>query len=170
MAYDLEIITADSWKELIPLTDQVPELGKVELITIHHTNSNPLHPLPEKVRLNNLLQFHISDRGWNDIGYHFLISNKGQVFEGRNLSYQGAHVEGFNKGNIGIVVIGDYNIERVRPRVSIVLRNLIEELLKQFNLKKDSVKGHRDFKEKLPGSCPGDFLYQWIMEFRNEKE
>jgi N-acetylmuramoyl-L-alanine amidase len=45
-------------------------------------------------------------RGFNDIGYHFLIHIDGTVEEGRPLNKQGAHCSGQNRGSIGICYVG----------------------------------------------------------------
>jgi hypothetical protein len=37
-------------------------------------------------------------RGWDDIGYHYIIEPNGDVYEGRYLSKKGSHVEGANTG------------------------------------------------------------------------
>ncbi|HDS09581.1 MAG TPA: N-acetylmuramoyl-L-alanine amidase [Firmicutes bacterium] len=168
MEHKPKVIEASVWKEILIDTGKMEKLGSVKFITLHHTNSNPLHPYSDKVRLNKILDFHTKARGWNDIGYHFLISPGGKIYEGRNIAFQGAHVEGYNQGNIGIAVIGDYNVEKVSQGLNDALRYLVEKLMKRFGLSIEDLKGHRDFKEIHPGTCPGDFIYQWLREYNNE--
>jgi hypothetical protein len=48
-----------------------------------------------------------------DVGYNFMIGEHGEIYEGRPLSYEGAHVFGHNEGNIGIVMLGDYSTRRL---------------------------------------------------------
>src|SRR5690606_18422144 len=50
----------------------------------------------EKIRQGHL------NRGWKDIGYHFLILGNGDTYEGRDIEVIGSHVEGYNVGSIGI--------------------------------------------------------------------
>ena len=46
------------------------------------------------------------DRGFNDIGYHFLIRLDGTVEAGRPLETVGAHCKGHNANSIGIAYVG----------------------------------------------------------------
>ena len=44
-----------------------------------------------------------------DITYHFLIDKDGTIYEGRSLTYEGAHVHGQNPQNIGVAFLGNYS-------------------------------------------------------------
>ena len=52
-------------------------------------------------RVRSIQNFHIDDRGWADIGYHFLVGENGKVYEGRGWDRQGAHSPGFNNDAYG---------------------------------------------------------------------
>lgn len=52
--------------------------------------------------------WHTRDRGWKDIGYHYIINRNGHVMAGRPLDTVGAHVQGHNTGTIGICLIGGH--------------------------------------------------------------
>ncbi|MCK4668041.1 N-acetylmuramoyl-L-alanine amidase [Candidatus Dependentiae bacterium] len=143
-------------------------MKQVQKITLHHTNSNPFYPYSIKERLISLAEFHTQDRGWGDIGYHYLVSGKGEIFEGRSKFFQGAHVESFNDANIGVAVIGDFNIEKVSNQLKVSLTILLTELIAEYKLERTDVLGHREYLDKLPGSCPGDFLFKFLKGFRDE--
>ena len=70
--------------------------------------------------------YHTVQRGWCDIGYNFVISPDGQIFEGRwtrrftawevrdeennqNRAVQGAHTENYNSGSIAVSLMGNYS-------------------------------------------------------------
>jgi hypothetical protein len=53
----------------------------------------------------------MDNRGWQDIGYNFLIGGDGNVYEGRGWGIWGAHVPRYNSKSIGICVIGDFQSE-----------------------------------------------------------
>ncbi len=54
-------------------------------------------------------------KGWNGIGYHYVIRRTGKVETGRPISRQGAHVgkprPGWNRRSIGICMIGGVDKE-----------------------------------------------------------
>ena len=43
-----------------------------------------------------------TDKGWSDIGYHYLVARDGAIYEGRPVERMGAHVRGYNANSIGI--------------------------------------------------------------------
>ena len=46
------------------------------------------------------------ERGWAEIGYHFVIRKSGDLEIGRSLEYQGAHCLGINDQSIGVCCSG----------------------------------------------------------------
>jgi N-acetylmuramoyl-L-alanine amidase len=57
--------------------------------------------------VRGIQNFHLDDRGWNDIAYSFLVGG-GQAFEGRGAGVAGAHTEHDNSTSHAICLIGDY--------------------------------------------------------------
>ena len=163
----MKILSSETWKNYLPVKENMLRMEQVQKITLHHTNSNPFYPYPIKERLISLAKFHVEDRGWSDIGYHYLVSGNGEIYEGRSKLFQGAHVESFNDGNIGVVVIGDFNLEIVTNQLKASLTDLLKKLIFEYKLKPTDVLGHREYLDKLPGSCPGDFLFKFLKGFRD---
>lgn len=50
-------------------------------------------------------QWHL-ERGWSDIGYHYVIRRNGLVEHGRSVDIAGAHAKGHNKHSIGVCLVG----------------------------------------------------------------
>lgn len=90
------------------------------------------------------------DRGWSDIGYHYVIKKDGTVEEGRSMRRIGSHVRGKNTGSIGICWVGGY--DGVDDRTDAQKKSLIE-LVKalRHDYGKLTVHGHNEFSSK---SCP----------------
>ena len=94
-------------------------------------------------------------RGFTDIGYHFVIYRDGSVNIGRPLQKSGAHCSGHNKNSIGVCYIGGVATDGKTPKDTRTsaqkdsLVRLITELRQQFP--NASVHGHREFANK---ACP----------------
>ncbi|MDD5656749.1 MAG: peptidoglycan recognition family protein [Elusimicrobia bacterium] len=164
------------WKETV----YDAPLGNPTRITVHHTEEK--QPLERKAiitELQRLLRIHtskdpkIDGRGWSDIGYHFLIDAKGQIWEGRPIYAQGSHVAGQNENNIGISLMGNFDLEHTEYNKEIPLTKptaaQLEALAALLNrlggaygipLDRQHVFGHRDLDAKK--TCPGQRLYDQL--------
>lgn len=95
-------------------------------------------------------------RGWNDIGYHYVVYRDGRIMLGRPVGQVGAHVEGHNTGTIGIVYVGGVSADGKiakdtrTPAQRASLLWLTEQLIsKHRGVKK--VSGHNQYAAK---ACP----------------
>ncbi|OUW18598.1 MAG: hypothetical protein CBD18_02360 [Opitutales bacterium TMED158] len=77
--------------------------------TRSQTNKVILHcsatPEGRDITAADIKKWHL-DRGWADIGYHFVVRLDGTIERGRHLHLQGAHTKGHNHDSIGICYIG----------------------------------------------------------------
>ena len=95
-------------------------------------------------------------RGFNDIGYHYLIHIDGTVEEGRPLSKQGAHCSGQNRGSIGICYVGGMSKDMKKAKDTRTqaqkdsLIKLMHELIYKYN-KDMTIHGHNEYANK---ACP----------------
>ncbi len=102
-------------------------------------------PDDRDVTATDIRAWHL-DRGWRDIGYHYVIRRSGAVELGRPLEDAGAHVRGHNKDSIGVCLVGreDFSDEQWRT-----LRILVNGLYREFGA---PVFGHNDFTASK--TCP----------------
>ena len=95
------------------------------------------------------------DKGWNGIGYHYVVRRDGSIELGRPIEEVGAHCVGHNSHSIGICYEGGLNelgeeADTRTPEQKVALRKLLEELHEQFP--KAMIVGHHDLN---PGKkCP----------------
>ena len=93
-------------------------------------------------------------RGFDRIGYHYVIDLDGTIEPGRDLDCIGAHCKGHNVNSIGICYIGgvDANLKPKDTRTPEQKSSLLL-LLKFLRSKYPDAKiyGHRDFSDK---ACP----------------
>ena len=157
------IVTREEWGASPPRC-QYARNPYINAITIHHTaTSNTYSDAKEVVR--SIQRFHQEERGWCDIGYHYLIDREGVIYEGRPLWAVGAHVKNHNKGNIGIALIGNYEEASPTPEQLKALTALISWLVYKYKIPLSNIKGHRDYAETL---CPGKHLYALLPYIRRK--
>ena len=94
------------------------------------------------------------ERGFNGIGYHYVIRLDGKLEKGRDVSLAGAHCRGWNERSVGICYIGglDENGRPADTRTNAqkrVLYQIIMDLQREYNILQ--VLGHRDTSPDLNG-------------------
>jgi hypothetical protein len=95
---------------------------------------------------------HRQDRGWADVGYHFMVGKTGTIFEGRDLQVRGTHVEGHNTGSLGICLLGNMTWDVPTEAQVNATQRLVGWLVKKVN--PGCIATHRDFNPLT--YCPGD--------------
>ena len=109
------------------------------------------------------------DRGFNSIGYHYVIDIDGTVESGRPLEKAGAHCYGHNLRSIGIVYVGGrrngVHCNTLNSLQLGSLRKLILSLCGRFSLiPQISVCLHNEFTVKKVCPCFGrDYLESVIL-------
>lgn len=139
----------------------------IESSLINYINSNkgsrPMHTIVvhcsatkenKDYTSEDIKKWHLQ-RGFNDIGYHFIIRLDGTIEIGRSLNKIGAHVAGNNTGTIGICYIGGLSSNNKAKdtrtdKQKQSLKELITVLKTTLNINK--VLGHRDYSPDLNGN------------------
>ena len=105
-------------------------------------------PEGKEFSVDDIRRWHLQ-RGFADIGYHFVIYLDGSVHVGRPLAKAGAHCKGHNAHSVGVCYIGGCEAHSQKPKDTRTeeqkrsLVRLITELRQQFP--KASVHGHSEF-------------------------
>ena len=99
-----------------------------EKIIIHHSAS-------DNDDVWSIHNYHVNVNKWNGIGYHFVIHQNGDVYEGRPINTIGAHAQGENSDSIGICVCGNLDKnnmtkeqEQSLKELLVYIRNIYGEL------------------------------------------
>jgi N-acetylmuramoyl-L-alanine amidase len=151
-----------------PVRDNVDPMLPVTHVTVHHSAMPSIATRPADVagELREIQGVHQKDKGWADIGYHFVIDAGGGVWEGRPLRYQGAHEgAGLNRGAIGVCLLGNFDETPVPEAQQQALGKLLDALCKHFSLGKDGVRTHQEVRLS-PTDCPGRALQQYVDAYR----
>jgi len=108
-------------------------------------------------------KWHVEERSWSDIGYHFVIKRDGEIEQGRAIDVIGAHCRGHNTDSVGICLVGGLSDEGEPAENFLgVQYQSLYELLKSFRLIFPDVDivGHRDLDDRK--DCPCFEVGQWV--------
>lgn len=166
VASQLPLIPRSSWDRTPPNRARLSSAGRYSRITVHHEGTDPFYATSHTYvarELRTILGSHRARR-YGDIAYHLILDYTGRVWEGRSLSYEGAHVLSNNSGNIGILLLG--NFERQRPSsAQIAALNELTRVLRGIcGIRRNRIYGHRDLS---PSVCPGRQLYPYVSQLRH---
>lgn len=104
-------------------------------------------------------------RGFNDIGYHYVIYRDGSLHNGRDVNLVGAHCTNHNAHSIGVCYIGGCKTDGTSPKDTrteaqkAALLSLLKDLRKKYPFAK--IYSHRDFANK---ACPS---FDATNEYKN---
>lgn len=90
------------------------------------------------------------DRGFTDIGYHYIIRRNGEVEIGRPLWAVGAHVSGNNSETVGICLVGGLNDKTGKAEMNYTTEQMASLVVIIGTIQKaypeaQHVLGHRDY-------------------------
>jgi hypothetical protein len=176
------------------------ECYPMQALTVHHSASANGDPDPAAtVRGIYRYQAPPSGLGWGDIGYHLLIDEAGAVYEGRwsgadvvpvfgpdgapanPLVNTGGHALGFNVGNIGVCLLGNFTAVTPTSAAQTALVNVLAGLARigaidpmglvhyvnPVNGNTNSVPGVSGHRQWNATACPGDTFYPVLADIRS---
>ena len=94
------IVGAATWLALIPFTITKSRRNIKEII-VHCADT----PEGRHHTVADIRAWHKA-KGWNDIGYHYLIYIDGAIHNGRSVDISGAHCSWHNSNSIGVCYVG----------------------------------------------------------------
>jgi len=111
-------------------------------------------------------RWHVKDRGWKDIGYHYVIYIDGSVHEGRPGAQVGAHTSGHNSDSIGVVYVGGCDAkmkakDTLNEAQETAMVNLIKALREEHG--EMSLHGHNEFAAKACPSFKVKDKFGWLL-------
>ena len=122
------IVTRAQWGADESLRTNVGAYAPVRKLVVHHTASPPSAKDPMST-VRQVYDYHVVTRGYDDVGYNFIIDQYGTIYEGRwarnyatgelhngeatdGWGVVGGHTQGMNCGSCGVVLIGDFSSRR----------------------------------------------------------
>ena len=120
----------------------------------------------QDIKAKTIKQWH-KDRGFDDIGYHYVIDLDGTIEKGREEELVGAHCKGHNATSIGICYVGgcDNNMkpkDTRTPEQKRSMLSLVRKLVNKYKIPVTQIWAHHDFDRHK--ACPSFD----ISEFRKD--
>ena len=133
-------------------------------IVVHCSATSP----EQDIGRSEIDQWHKA-RGWDGIGYHFIIRRDGTLERGREATKVGAHARGYNRRAIGICLIGGVD-EAGKPSANFTGAQwaMLERLLAALKLvwPAAEVIGHNEVSAK---ACPSFEVQAWLSTLPNAR-
>ncbi|MFH0939959.1 MAG: peptidoglycan recognition family protein [Planctomycetota bacterium] len=117
--------------------------------------------------------FHRHVKGWQSLGYHFVIGNGAEQGDGKIIAgprwYSqevGAHANSveYNEHGIGICLVGNFNEHAPTSAQLAATRALVRRVCLEFKISASNILGHNQIRLGGSTACPGKFFP--IEEFR----
>jgi len=147
--------------EQTSLAELKAELAKTKVtrgireVVVHHTWSPTAAQYKGKPTWEAIRKYHMGERGWSDIGYHYGVAPDGTVWKLRPVTRSGAHVLSRNQHTVGVVLLGNFDEEDPARYGLSRMVELVRMLVERFKLTPAGIRFHREFQNK---TCPGTRL------------
>jgi len=134
-------------------------MRKINTIIIHASDTY----INMDIGVDEIRKWHVEERKWTDVGYHYIIRRNGNIEKGREDIVPGAHARGHNDDSLGICMVGGKSKDN-KPEVNFTaaqwaaLADLCGNLRWKHNLE---IIGHCDVSKK---TCPNFNVKAWAEE------
>ena len=165
-------------------TSSHTQMSSLTRAVVHHTAGSgdwTTDYETAKARVRGVQNYHMDNNGWSDIGYHFLASAGGHIFEGRAGSMsslpRGAH-DGCNANSFGFTALGYFHSPYNQSYTTAMQNSVMDVIAWRMpsawspygsgsycSTDVGYLDGHRRVKAT---ACPGDIIYNnYITDNRN---
>jgi len=170
------ILARSTWSKQAPITPRLEAMGAITRLTIHHEGMDAERFATQQDVIDQLRKIqteHERRMHAGDIGYHYIVDCAGRVWEGRQLKYQGAHAGNgdANRGNIGIVLMGNFEIQKPTAAQIASMKNLVNYLMVKYRIPVTRVYTHCEIRNKYDignTACPGRYLQREVDALRRQ--
>lgn len=160
------VIPRREWTNTGPILSLINPMNGINRITVHHSAiiSSTVRTKADAARMMDNVRKGHTGQGWADIGYHYVIDPSGRIWEGRPIQYQGAHVKENNEHNLGVMCMGNFDVERPTPEMLQTLDLFVADRMRAYNVPVSRVYTHQEIK---PTACPGRNLQGYMLATRS---
>ena len=122
------------------------------------------------IGVDKIREWHVKDNGWDDVGYHHIITRDGTIEPARPEEMSGAHAPVVNHRSVAICMIGGSDVNggwsnNFTDAQWVTLKALLLNLIKKYEIKK--IIGHYQVDSRK--ECPSFNVPEWL-EHNNLEE
>ena len=125
---------------------------KIKKVILHCSATKdyaPDHKKFNSINTETIRKWHIHDRNFSDVGYHYIILRDGTIEKGREDNVIGAHCYGYNSESLGVCIVGtslptDYQVKS--------LKKLYMDILDKYGVDYNNWFGHYEYNKHK--ECP----------------
>ncbi|MBU6414224.1 MAG: peptidoglycan recognition protein family protein [Planctomycetes bacterium] len=161
------VISRSTWTRAVPILSRTGPMGRVTRITIHHdalSSAGLTTQAAVMARLEQHRANHVRAQ-WADIGYHYIVDPSGRIWEGRPAYLTGAHVKDQNENNIGVMCLGNFEVQSPTAAQLASLDQFVGQLARNHRVPIGRVYTHKELGKTL---CPGRNLQRYIAQSRGK--
>ena len=134
---------------------------KTDTLAIHCSAT----PATMDIGVEKIKEWHVKENGWEDVGYHFIITRSGELQTARPEEYQGAHAPQVNFRSLAVCLIGGTDNKQqwennFTDEQFTTLKSLIADLIKKYEIKK--IIGHYQVDDRK--KCPSFNVPEWLEQ------
>lgn len=152
--------------------DKFGPLGEIYAFTFHHSAGPRARNKERCQELNLAYQIAHQNKGWGDIAYHFCMDDHGRIYRLRDIDYKGAHVGGWNTGNVGFMIHGNYMHDQLNDAQKESIKWIFQGGLLVLTGEREAgfklVRGHQEWNGHNSNACPGTELMRHLRWRRGE--
>ena len=132
-----------------------------DTITLHCSATPPTMDIGvEKIK-----EWHVKDNGWDDVGYHHIITRNGTLEPARPEDMEGAHAPKVNFRSVAICMIGGSDANggwsnNFTNEQWVTLKALLLNLIEKYEIKK--IIGHYQVDDKK--ECPSFKVPEYLEQ------
>lgn len=133
----------------------------IRSIVIHHSETPAGTLFDERTRLRGIRHYHLRERHWGEVAYHFFVGSEGTLYQGRDERFQGDSGTRYDlDGRLLICLLGDFKKTLPTEAALAELMRFVEEKRAEHSVPPEGIVTHREVADT---DCPGDALQKWVV-------
>ena len=136
----------------------------IDRIVVHQTDT----PDQGEFTPYAIANYHVNTNNWAGIGYHYVITNDGDIYQTNEDTVTSYHASGWNSRSIGVAITGQHSLgDSIDKKKYNALVFLLAKLCNKYNLNVDQIVGHNETGS--PKSCPSIDMNQLRSDVKKKR-